>query len=254
MRAGLLPGLLPGVLPGLVLGGMLLGGLPVAQADAQGIRIHMHGDTGYAADGFLFRPPGQPPFPAIVLIPDERGITPRVIGEATVLAAAGYVAVAVDLNRGLAADAAKHSDEQAEHDIDSALAFLRSQTTVRQDRIGALGWGSGGSYALTLATDNRVRAVAVEEMPLPGDAAVIGKVHAAVLASFGGREAGVSENSVEAFDHAFRAHGNTVNSKIYPDAGRRSSESDDGRFPPKDAEDVARRTERFFASQLKQPP
>jgi carboxymethylenebutenolidase len=235
--------------------GLVLGGLLAAQADAQGIRIHMHGDGGYAADGVLFKPPGQPPFPAIVVIPDERGVTAQMIEEATGLAAAGYVAVAVDLNRGLAADVAKRSDEQAEHDVNSALAFLSSQTTVRQDRIGAEGWGSGGGYALVLAADKRVRAVAIEGVTLPRDASVLGKVHAAVLASFGGQESGVSEKSVKAFDELLRAQGNTVDSKIYPEAGRGFTERDNAtQFRPKDAEDVARRTRQFFASQLKPSP
>jgi carboxymethylenebutenolidase len=234
---------------------LVLGCLLAAQADAQGIRIHMHGDGGYAADGVLFKPSGQPPFPAVVLIPDERGITGQMIEEATELAAAGYVAVAVDLNRGLAADVAKRSDEQAEHDIDSALVFLSAQTSVRQDRIGAEGWGSGGGYALLLAADKRVRAVAIQGVGLPQDTAALGRVHAAVLASFGGRDSGVSEKSVKAFDELLRAQGNTVDSKIYPDAGRGFSERDNvTQFRPRDAEDVARRTRQFFASELKPSP
>lgn len=235
--------------------GLVLWGLLAAQADAQGIRIHMHGDEGYAADGVLFRPSGQPPFPAIILIPDERGITARVIDEATGLAAAGYVAVAVDLNRGLAANEARRSDEQAEHDVASALAFLSSQATVRQDRLGEEAWGSGGRYALLAAQDKRVRAVALECMPTPRDAAVLRKVHAAVLASFGGREAGVSEKAVEVFDDLLRSQGNTVDSKIYPEAGCGFTERDNAaQFRPEDAADAARRTRQFFASQLKAPP
>jgi carboxymethylenebutenolidase len=235
--------------------GLALGCLLAAQAGAQGIRIHMHGDGGYAADGVLFRPSGQPPFPAIVLIPDERGLTPQMIEEATGLAAAGYVAVAVDLNRGLAAEVAKRSDEQAKHDIDSALAFLSAQTSVRQDRIGAEGWGSGSGYALLLAADKKVRAVAIEGVGLPRDTAVLGKVHAAVLASFGAQESGVSEKSVKALDERLRAQGNTVDLKIYPEAGRGFLERDNvTQFRPRDAEDVTRRTQQFFASQLKPSP
>jgi carboxymethylenebutenolidase len=234
---------------------LLLGVLTAAQADAQGIKVHMHGDDGYAADGVLFRPAGQPPFPAIVLIPDERGLSDAAIEAAAGFAAEGYLVTAVDLNRGLAPDAAKRSDEQAAHDIDSALSFLRSQSSVRQDRIGALGWGSGGVYALHLAADSRVRAVAIEGVEPPGDASALGKGHAAVLASFGGREAGVSAASVEAFDAQLRARGSTVESKIYPDAGPGFTEHDNAtQFRPKDAEDVARRTRLFFASQLKQSP
>jgi carboxymethylenebutenolidase len=232
--------------------GLLLCVLAAAEAGAQGIRIHMHGDGGYAADGVLFRPAGQPPFPAIVLIPDERGLTATTIEAAAGFAAEGYVVTAVDLNRGLAPDAAKRSDEQAAHDIDSALSFLRSQPSVRQDRIGALGWGSGGGYALHLAADPRVRAIAIEGVEPSVDVPAPGKGHAAVLASFGGREAGVSAASVGAFNVRLRARGITVDSKIYPDAGAGFTDHDNAtQFRPEDAEDVARRTRQFFESQLK---
>jgi carboxymethylenebutenolidase len=215
----------------------------------------MHGDGAYAADGVLFRPAGQPPFPAILLIPDGRGVTATAMEEAEGLAAAGYFVTAVDLNRGLAPGAASRSDSQAEQDIGAALAFIRSQSSVRQDRIGVLGWGSGGGFALRLAADSRVCAVAIEGVEPPGDASAPGKGHAAVLASFGGREAGVSAASVGAFDAQLRARGSTVDSKIYPDAGPGFTEHDNARqFRPKDAEDVARRTRQFFESQLKKAP
>jgi hypothetical protein len=53
--------------------------MAITRAEAQsGIRIHMHGQDGYAADGLLYTPTGHPPFAAIVLIPDERGLTQRI--------------------------------------------------------------------------------------------------------------------------------------------------------------------------------
>jgi carboxymethylenebutenolidase len=135
--------LVRGILAAIGLVGALL-----TQAEAQGVRIHMHVDGGYAADGELYTPSGDPPFAAVLLIPDERGLTQRVTDAAASLAEAGFEAVAVDLNRGLSADAAQHSDEQARHDLAAALAFLSLQTTVRAQDIGAFGWGSGGRYAL----------------------------------------------------------------------------------------------------------
>lgn len=128
-----------------------------------GIRIHMHADGSYAADGTLFKPDTPPPFAAILLLPDEEGVGARATEAAQRFAAAGYFTVALDLNRGLAPELAQHSAANARQDIDAALAFLASQPDVRQGGIGVVGWGSGAVEARRLAGDSRVRAVALED-------------------------------------------------------------------------------------------
>lgn len=137
--------------------------LMITRAEAQGVSIHMHSGEGYAADGVLFEPAtGQPPFRALLLIPDENGVTQRVTDAAQDLSAAGYFVTVVDLNRGQPADVAQHSSELAVHDLNAALGFLAKQSRVRHDCVGALGWQSGGRYALKLAaTDPKICAVAV---------------------------------------------------------------------------------------------
>lgn len=233
---------------------LALAGLLTTQAGAQGMRVHMHGAGDYAADGVLFKPTGQPPFPAILFIPDERGLTQHVLDVAADFAAAGYVAVAVDLNRGVSADAATHSDQQTLQDLESAFTFLSAQSDVRKESIGALGWGSGGGYALRLAAASKLRAVAIEETPLPKVAMDLGAVHAAVLGSFGSRDAGASVRSVKAFEKRLRALGDTVDIKIYPEAGHGFDDpGETAQFRPHDTEDVQRRTRDFFAAQLGRP-
>ena len=230
---------------------LALAGLLTTQAGAQGIRIHMHGSGDYAADGVLFNPTGQPPFAAILFIPDEHGLTQHVIDVAAGFAAAGYVAVAVDLTRGVAADGATRSDEQALQDIDSAYAFISSQSNVRGKSIGALGWGSGGGYALRLAAASKLRAVAIVETALPKDPTSLRTAHAAVLGSFGGRDVATSIPSVRAFEKRLRALGDTVDVKIYPEAGHGFDDPErTEQFRPHDSEDIQRRTQAFFAAQL----
>lgn len=157
----------------IYLAAIVLLGLLFTRAEAQGVSIHMHSGEGYAADGVLFEPAsGQSPFPAILLIPDERGLTQRVTDTAQDLSAAGYFVTVVDLNRGQAADVAEHSAEQALHDLDAALAFLSKQSRVRQECLGVLGWQSGGLYALKLAAANaKICAVVVRGAALPPDSA-----------------------------------------------------------------------------------
>ena len=69
----------------------------------QGTKIHMHGGSGYAADGFLYEPSGIEPAGGVLLIHDARGITDLVRDGAQRLALAGCVVVAIDLYRGRAA-------------------------------------------------------------------------------------------------------------------------------------------------------
>src|SRR4051812_55568 len=50
--------------------------------------------------GFVARPAGAGPFPAVLLIHDDFGLTDPVKGQARRLADAGFVSLAIDLYRG----------------------------------------------------------------------------------------------------------------------------------------------------------
>ena len=145
----------------------ILGGSP---ATAQGMRIHMHGDGPYAADGFLFAPAAPGSTDSVLLIPGAAGITPAAQATAQALAAAGYQVVLLDPNRGGPPDPAP-SEEQVWADVGAALQFLSARPGVRSGRIGVLGIAQGSRAALRLAREQQVIAAAVEmpEAPAPGD-------------------------------------------------------------------------------------
>ena len=144
--------------PALVL--LALAALPSA---SQGIKIHMHDAGGYAADGMLYKPTGQPPFAAIVLIPDRDGITARIDDSAQRFAAAGYFTVAIDPNRGLPNDLAQISEEEKQHDVESAMAFIDAQPIVQKGDIAVAAWGVGSDFALRIAHASRVKALILED-------------------------------------------------------------------------------------------
>ena len=199
--------------------------MPCMAQQMQGIRVHMHGGDGYAADGLLFVPAGTSPFPAIILVPDERGLTKRVIDSAARLAGAGFVAVAVDLNRGLSPETAVHSARQDARDLDAALAFIKAQSNVGRG-LGALGWGSGGLAALRLAAASDLAAVAIDDTAPPRSATPdLGNHHAAILASFaGGGESGRLTGRFVARLHTATA---TIDAKTYPGAQSGFDDPDD---------------------------
>ncbi len=227
-------------------------GLMFARAQAQSsVRIHMHGRGDYAADGALYVPTGQGPFAAIMLIPDERGLTRRVTDYAVSFVEAGYLVVAVDLNRGLAEGAVKRSDEQISLDLDAALAFLASQSNVRQSSIGAMGWGSGGICALRLAADKKVTAVAIESIPLVQGFPHLDAIPAPVLGIFTARDATTTLQSIKAFKRRLRALSKSVTIKVYSGVDSGFDDSDDTvHYTPAESADARRVSLDFFSAQL----
>ena len=223
-----------------------------ATAQAQsGSRIHMHGKGDYAADGALYVPTGQGPFAAIILIPDERGLTRRVTDSAVSFVQAGYIVVAVDLNRGLAEGAAKRSDEQIRLDLDAALAFLAGQSNVRQRSIGAMGWGSGGISALRLAADGKIAAVAIESIPLAQGFPALDPIPAPVLGIFTTRDATTTVPSIKAFKRRLRALSKSVIIKVYSEADSGFDDPEDtSHYSPADATDARRLSLDFFSAQF----
>ena len=123
-------------------------------------------------DAYLVRPAApQQNAPGVLVIHEIFGLTEPIKAVAERFAAAGYVALAVDLfanqNRavcmarmmaGLFTDSLDH---QGVRDTRAALGVLGNLPGVDASRLGAVGFCMGGSLAIALAcTDERVRAVA----------------------------------------------------------------------------------------------
>jgi dienelactone hydrolase len=107
---------------------------------------------GEEVQGYLTRPKGAGPFPAVVILHTCLGLPAnrRSIGDA--LAAWGYVALFVDdfATRGLKQTCAVDFPEGVA-DAFGALAFLSGQSFVDRARIAAVGSSQGGDTALKLA-------------------------------------------------------------------------------------------------------
>jgi dienelactone hydrolase len=238
---------------GIVFCALTLLALLFTRAEAQGVSIHMHSAEGYAADGVLFEPAtGQPPFPAILLIPDERGLTERVTDTAQDLSAAGYFVTVVDLNRGEPPGVAKHSSEQALHDLNAALGFLARQSRVRHDCLGALGWQSGGIFALKLAAvEPKICTVVIRGAALSNTSLSLASMHAEVMASFAGADPTVSQREITAFGKRIAALGHVSDLKTYPLAAAGFDDpQDSAHYRPVDAEDLRARTLTFLKAHL----
>ena len=121
--------------------------------------------------GFLALPDGGGPFPGVVVIHEAYGLNDNIKGIAERLANEGYAALAVDLfgNRNRAICMARfmagmvrgNVDRFGVADLKFALSYLVSLPEVDPDRVGAIGFCMGGSFAITWAcTDDRLKAIA----------------------------------------------------------------------------------------------
>lgn len=136
-----------------------LAALPVAPAFADELATFAAasavGRPGAARmiQGYLARPAGKGPFPAVVLLHTCLGLPAGRRAIEAEFAAAGYVALFVDdfSTRGLKETCSVDFPEGVA-DAYGALAFLARQPYVDPARIAAIGYSQGADTALTLAS------------------------------------------------------------------------------------------------------
>ncbi|MBV8472514.1 MAG: dienelactone hydrolase family protein, partial [Hyphomicrobiales bacterium] len=108
-----------------------------------------------ALRGYLTRPPGAGPFPAVLLLHSCLGwpFDRRQIGET--IAGWGYVALFVDdfSSRGLK-ESCTVDFPAATADADGALAYLAGRPDVDRARIAVVGFSQGADTALAIAADD----------------------------------------------------------------------------------------------------
>lgn len=179
--------------------------------------------------GVLRRPAGTGPFPAVVVVHDDFGLTDGTKAHAQRLAEKGYVALAVDLYRGEKADDLMEAhilgralpDDRVLGDLRAAVDFLTSRPDVKADAVGVIGFGMGGGYALDAAlADPRLRAVVVCYGRLTTDPAALARLNGSVFGVFAGRDEGITPQTIEQFLAAMdRAGKRWAGLHVYPQAG-----------------------------------
>jgi len=122
--------------------------------------------AGAAIQGYLTKPNGDGPFPAVVLLHSCLGLPAdrRSIGDA--LAGWGFVALFVDdfATRGLKETCAVDFREGLS-DAFGALAFLSGRPFVDRRRIGVVGYSQGADTALKVASSRFAAAFAAPDEP-----------------------------------------------------------------------------------------
>ena len=221
--------------------------------------VDLPGD-GATLQGHLARPAGNGPHPAVVVIHEIFGLNDNIRDIAERFAREGYVALAVDLfagrNRtvcmarfmsGLLWNSLRH---QGIRDLRSTLDWLAARPEVAADRVGAVGFCLGGSFAIAWAAgDDRLKAVAPFYAQNPRPLTAVQRL-CPVVGSYPERDftAAAGRRLDRALDTADVPH----DIEIYP--GARHSFFNDRNPRSYDAaasEDAWRRTLAYFARYLR---
>ena len=199
------------------------------------------GGNGYAASGYLAKPASDIGC-GIVVIHDEWGLTEFIRDVCDRLARAGFVALAPDLfhgriaeDQGTAEQLSKELDRDcADVDLESAVAELFNQHATSGSKVGALGFGLGGSLALFLSSRHRRIGAAVDLYGAqPELLPELERVAAPVLAIFAGEDESVSDSTVGAFESGLQRAG--VSASVEVKAGVRNGYMNDTRLDVHDA-------------------
>jgi len=215
--------------------------------------------------GYVSRPKGSGPHPAIVVIHANKGLTPHIRDVARRFAKEGYVALAPDYfsrHGGTKKVAGKRGriknyrklvpEDNVMEDTESGLTYLRSLSSVRDDRLGVTGFCWGGGMAFSSAARIRGLKAAVifyGRTPKPIDR--VQNIEAPVMAHYGGEDKRIGKG-IDATVAAMKKYKKPFDYKIYPGA-KHSFMSDNrkSRYHPKAAKEAWSRTQEFFGKHLK---
>ncbi len=188
--------------------------------------------------GWLVRPAGRGPFPAVVLLHGCEGISPATHDWARWFRDRGYVALVVDswaprgLGEACSAQAPELASTERFDDAVGALRFLHRQPGVDPARVGVVGWSNGGVFAMALVngpSHERARRRGVT-LPPPGFRAAValypGGCYSLVhelavrplLVLMGDADDWTLPGPCEAMVRAMRARGADVSIVLYPGA------------------------------------
>ena len=199
---------------------------------------------GGTLGGYLARPSAGGPRPAVLVYMEIFGVNPHIRDVTERVAREGYVALAPDYfhrsapgveygydNDGLAAGMKLLGGLRADEmiaDAKAAIGWLRARRDVRGDRIGAMGFCIGGHMTYLTACETDVRAAAsfygggIAAPAGPGGAPSTlgrtGKIRGKIACFFGGKDAYIPQDQVEAIRSALTKQGVRHDVVVYPDA------------------------------------
>lgn len=208
--------------------------------------------------GHLALPEGNGPHPGVVIIHEAYGLNDNIKDIAHRFAEQGYAALAVDLfsGRNRAVCMARYMtgmlvgsvQRYGITDLKSSLTHLAGLPEVDPQRLGAIGYCMGGSFAIAWAcTDDRLKAIAPYYAANPRPLDSVARL-CPVVGSYPGKD--FTTNAGRALDIALDQHSIAHDIKIYPGAGHSFFNDRAGSYNKAAADDSWTRVLKFFADHL----
>jgi len=232
---------------------------------------------GGTMGAYLALPEGGGPAPAVLVWMEIFGVNDHIRDVTRRVAAEGYVALAPDFfhrtGPGLSlgydeagfAEGFKHLGQlQADQmiaDARDAIAWLRERDDVIGDRIGAMGFCIGGHMTYLTACETDVVAaaayygggIAAAQGP-GGGAGTLTRtpgIKGRLVCFFGGQDAMIPADQVEAIEAALDEHGVDHAVHVYPDADHGFHCDQRSTYHAASAQDAWEKTKALFASRLR---
>jgi len=219
---------------------------------------------GYLATATAPRmgPGAGPAKPAgILVIHENRGLTPHIKDVVRRLAKENYVAMCVDLvSRQGGSDS--HPDEaertgilgqmtpeQVVSDLSAGLDYLKSREDVAPDKLGVVGFCFGGGYTWRMATKRQDLKAAVPYYGPNPPLEDVPNIKAAVLGIYGENDTRIT-SGVPALEEALKQAGVTYKINIYPGAEHAFHNDTGPRYKQDAATDAWERTLEWFRQYL----
>jgi carboxymethylenebutenolidase len=240
-------------------------------------RVEIPLSGGGTMGGYLARPKGAGPWPAVIVYMEIFGVNGHIRDVADRVAAEGYVALAPDVFHRTAPGIELGYDEtgmsqgikllmqlkadEAISDARDAVAFLRERPEARRSKIGAMGFCMGGHLAYLTGCETDVAAVAsfygggiaAPQGPGGGPSTVsrTPQIRGRVLCLFGGRDAMIPPAQVDAIRSALQARGGRDEVVVYPEADHGFFCDQRPTYHAASAKDAWERVKRLFAETLR---
>lgn len=209
--------------------------------------------------GYLALPDSDGPHPGVVVIHEAYGLNDNIKDIAGRFADQGYAALAVDLfsDRNKAICMARYMsgmllgsvERYGIADLKASLTHLAAMPEVDPERIGAIGYCMGGSFAIAWAcTDSRLKAIAPYYAANPRPLEAVRRL-CPVVGSY--PEKDFTTKAGRALEGALEQYHIAHDIKIYPGAGHSFfNEGDRRAYNKAAAEDSWSRVLGFFATHL----
>ncbi|GAA3936754.1 dienelactone hydrolase family protein [Hymenobacter algoricola] len=214
---------------------------------------------GLTMKGYLAHPKGKRKRGAVVVIHENRGLTPHIQDVTRRVAKAGYLALGVDALSGAGGTPANEDEGRTLigkldmiknlNNYLAALTYLR-QRPDSNGRTGCVGFCWGGAMANQLAVHDPQLAAAVAYYGTQPKAEQVPRIKATMLLHYGGLDERVNAG-IPDYEAALKASGKQYELYVYEGANHAfNNDTSPARYNPEIAKLAWNRTLRLFAEKL----